>query len=74
MSKKQKNEGGGPGPQQNVVSIDRCKAPDCKSRAKRASFCEEHYKWFKFGLITKSGEKPKDFDKKYLDFQKHQAA
>ncbi len=51
----------------NVVSLtpNKCVAEDCKSKPSRAGFCEEHYKWFKEGLITMDGYKAKDFDKKY---------
>ena len=56
----------------NVVSIvvDRCKAEGCKSKATRAGFCEEHYLWFKEGLVTAEGHPAKDFDKKYQQFMK----
>ena len=28
-----------------------------------AGFCEEHFMWFKEGLVRRNGEKAKDFDK-----------
>lgn len=42
-----------------------CCAEDCKKPMTRAEYCEEHFQWFKEGLITKEGKKPRDFDKKY---------
>jgi hypothetical protein len=38
------------------------------------NFCKEHYDWFKFGLITKEGKRPTDFDKKYTAYMKHHKA
>lgn len=73
MSKK---EQGSKAPEQksssNVVSIvvDRCKTDGCKSKATRAGFCEEHFVWFKEGLLTADGHYAKDFDKKYQYFLK----
>ncbi|MEC9282868.1 MAG: hypothetical protein VX642_09160 [Bdellovibrionota bacterium] len=63
----------------NVISINfnQCLYSECGSKPKRANFCNEHYEWFKFGLVTKNGEKAKDFDKKmmsYENFQKKKAA
>ncbi len=52
----------------NVVSIVRCVADGCGKRADKSSFCAEHFEWFKFGLITKEGKRPSDFDKKYLAY------
>lgn len=52
----------------NVVSIVRCVADGCGKRADRMTFCSEHFDWFKFGLITKEGKRPTDFDKKYQAF------
>lgn len=54
-----------------------CAAQGCKKEDKRFSFCDEHYEWFKFGLVKKSGEMVPDFDKKYehfLAFQRKQGA
>ena len=57
----------------NVVSLpERC--PVCAGKATRSSFCEEHFVWFKEGLINRKGEKPKDFDKKYQAFMRKKAA
>lgn len=46
----------------------RCKAESCNAKIARMNFCDEHFTWFKEGLITKEGQKPKDFDKKYNDY------
>jgi hypothetical protein len=55
-----------------VVAEDKCKSESCKKAQVRFTFCEEHYDWFKFGLITKVGKKVSDFDKKYEHFLSHQ--
>ncbi|OYZ16314.1 MAG: hypothetical protein B7Y39_15805 [Bdellovibrio sp. 28-41-41] len=54
----------------NVVSLSdaRCQAEGCKAKHTRASFCAEHFEWFKAGLITKEGKQALDFDKKYQHF------
>lgn len=51
----------------NVVPLaaDKCVAEGCKSKPTKAGFCAEHFDWFKAGLITKNGQRPLDFDKKY---------
>jgi hypothetical protein len=56
----------------NVIQLaaHKCLADDCKSRPTLAGFCDEHYAWFKEGLITKEGHKAKDFDKKYYAFSR----
>lgn len=52
-----------------------CRFEKCTHKASRYNFCEEHYSWFKAGLITKTGQKPKDFDKKYRAYlRKNKAA
>ncbi len=58
--------------QSNVVAIglDRCKVEGCKSKSTKAGFCDEHYTWFKEGLVTVGGQFAKDFDKKYQNFMK----
>jgi hypothetical protein len=59
-----------------VVGAQHCKCDGCKKPESKFTFCNEHYEWFKFGLITKMGKKVGDFDKKhdhymaYLDRQK----
>lgn len=52
----------------NVVHLQRC--PVCGQKPVKAGFCEEHFMWFKFGLVNKKGERPVDFDKKFMAFQK----
>ncbi len=42
----------------------------CHKKVNRMYFCEEHFLWFKEGLIDKNGKKPKDFQKKYTLFLK----
>ncbi len=51
-----------------------CKADGCKKKSEKMDFCSEHYEWFKWGLITREGQKPIDFDKKYQSFLKHKKA
>lgn len=64
-----------PTPSNNVVSLPhRCAVKDCKKAPQLTNFCQEHYDWFKFGLITKLGEKPIDFDKKHQAYMKHKKA
>lgn len=58
----------------NVVSLNKCTAEGCKHRADVMSFCNEHYDWFKFGLITKEGKRPTDFDKKFQAYKRSRAA
>lgn len=48
-----------------------CKADGCKKKSSKMDFCDEHYDWFKFGLITREGSKPIDFDKKMQSYMKH---
>lgn len=73
MSKKEQvQKSSEPKQNSNVVSIvvDRCKAEGCKSKVARAGFCEEHFVWFKEGLVTADGHLAKDFEKKYQHFMK----
>ena len=79
--KKEKNTSVNPAPNSNpekqmpsnVIPLKpiKCLAEDCKSTPARAGFCNMHYEWFKFGLITVDGYHAKDFDKKYQDFLRH---
>ncbi len=58
-----------------VASVpDRCPAEGCKSGVKRMHFCEEHFAWYKEGLINKKGLRPSDFDKKYQNYMRKKAA
>lgn len=62
--------------QGNVTAIGsaKCGAEGCNKKAEMEKFCTEHYEWFKWGLITKEGKRPSDFDKKYQSFLKHKKA
>lgn len=71
MAKDKGNKGAGA--PNNVIELPSA-CPVCASKVKRAGFCEEHFLWFKEGLINRKGEKPKDFDKKYQNFMRKQAA
>jgi hypothetical protein len=48
---------------------DGCHSYGCKTKAHRFNFCDEHYDWFKFGLIKKTGEPVSDFEKKFGHYQ-----
>lgn len=60
------------GSKENVVEIvtTHCAAETCKHKPVKAGFCNEHYEWFKSGLITKNGKQAKDFEKKHQQFQR----
>ena len=63
------------GPPGNVVHLPtRCPAEGCGKKPQRAGFCSDHFTWFKEGLISRSGEKAKDFDKKYQAYLRRQKA
>ncbi|HEX4924128.1 MAG TPA: hypothetical protein VFV50_08580 [Bdellovibrionales bacterium] len=51
-----------------------CVAEGCKQKSSRLNFCAEHYDWFKAGLVTKEGVRPKDFDKKWINYTRKKAA
>lgn len=55
----------------NVIPLGpvKCKSAECKHKPTRAEFCEEHFEWFKAGLITKEGVRASDFDKKFHHYQ-----
>ena len=50
-----------------------CHAEGCKKKTERIGFCNEHFLWFKAGLIKKDGTYPKDFDKKYIQYMRKAA-
>ena len=52
-------------PQITTSTFELCKCAGCKKTEARFTFCDEHYEWFKFGLIAKTGQKVSDFDKKF---------
>jgi hypothetical protein len=59
----------------NVATLpDRCPTEGCKKPVARMHFCEEHFAWYKEGLINKRGVKPTDFDKKYQHWMRKKAA
>ena len=58
----------------NVVSLNRCCTDGCSKKADLTNFCTEHYDWFKYGLVTREGKRPSDFDKKYQSYMKRRAA
>lgn len=46
-----------------------CHASGCKEKDSRFNFCDEHFRQFKFGLITKTGEKVLDYERKFEHYQ-----
>jgi len=62
------NKNKGQKPENNIIAISRCLAEDCAKKSQRADFCDEHFAWFKAGLINKKGEKVKDFERKLQHF------
>lgn len=54
----------------NVIDLAsrKCCEETCKKMSSRAGFCDEHFTWYKEGLITNDGKHPRDFDKKYQLF------
>ena len=54
-----------------AVPLSKCCAEGCGKKTDILTFCNEHYDWFKFGLITKAGKRPSDFDKKWTAYQSH---
>ena len=63
-------------PPANVVSHDfnKCKYSGCKTKPSRMNFCNDHFDWFKLGLITKEGAQAKDFEKKYNNWMRKKSA
>jgi hypothetical protein len=47
-----------------------CHAAGCKDKDVRFNFCNEHFRQFKFGLITKTGDPVLDYEKKYEHYHK----
>ena len=72
MAKENKAPSGAAGNAGVITLGSQCPVEGCKHKAERSAFCTEHFVWFKEGLVTRQGEKPKDFDRKYQAFlQKH---
>lgn len=69
--KHKESSGGAPAPSPVVNLPTNCKAEGCKKKSEKMDFCSEHYDWFKWGLLTREGKKPIDFDKKYQAYTKH---
>lgn len=72
-----KKENGGTGDKEGGMAalLNRCLVENCRKKGERMSFCQEHYLWYKEGLVNKSGKKPKDFDKKYQNYlRRHKPA
>jgi hypothetical protein len=67
MAKKQEQQASGG----DVVVLSKCACEGCAKKSERLNFCAEHYGWFKFGLITKDGKRPTDFDKKMQAYLRH---
>lgn len=64
-----------PKPQAPVATMpDRCPVEGCGKPQKKLLFCQEHFLWFKEGLVNKKGEKPRDFDKKFQAYKRKTAA
>jgi hypothetical protein len=73
MSEKLKHKQQQPGPSNNVVAMpSKCGCDGCGKKSDLMNLCQEHYGWFKFGLLTKGGKRPSDFDKKYSAYMKNQ--
>jgi len=69
MAKNEKSQGA------TVTSlILQCIGEGCKKKPDAAGFCEEHFIWFKEGMLTKEGKKPSDFDKKLVNFMRRKKA
>lgn len=58
---------------EEAAVVEHCKAEGCKSKMARMTFCEPHFEWFKFGLITREGKKVGDFEKKMGHFEAYVA-
>ena len=56
----------------NVIQLGptKCISEGCSKKPEKASFCGEHFTWFKAGLITKEGAKAADFEKKHYQFSR----
>ncbi len=69
--KHKESNGGAPAPGPVATLPTNCKSEGCKKKSEKMDFCSEHYDWFKWGLLTREGKKPIDFDKKYQAYTKH---
>ncbi len=60
--------------QSATAPADFCPTEGCKKPVERMHFCNEHFHWYKEGLINKKGMRPTDFDKKYQNYMRKKAA
>ena len=71
----QKNQNQQPPKSGKVVALPtKCLSENCTKKPEVANFCDEHFTWFKEGLLTKEGKRPSDFDKKLVNFLKRKKA
>ncbi len=54
------------GPSLTVVG---CGVKACMSKVTKMGFCDKHHDEYKFGLLTKTGDKAQDFEKKVIHFE-----
>ena len=71
---KQPTNNNNPAPGKVIEMPKKCKGEGCSKKDTRAGFCEEHYMWFKEGLVNKDGVKVSDFDKKMQALQRRKVA
>lgn len=70
-----KDKGQQPAAGGNVIPLNtNCCVEKCGKKSTRMNFCEEHFGWFKEGLVNKKGERPSDFDKKFQAYSRRKAA
>jgi hypothetical protein len=48
-----------------------CLATGCKKFEHRFGFCDEHFRQFKFGLITRKGQPVSDYEKKLKQYEEY---
>ena len=63
-----KKEGAGGGDNVVAMGATNCCVDKCGKKSDKLNFCPEHYMWFKEGLVSRKGQRPTDFDKKYQAF------
>jgi hypothetical protein len=63
------------GQDSNVTAMGgSCCVEKCTAKGYKMNFCSEHYGWFKEGLVSRKGERPSDFDKKYQAYMMRKKA
>ena len=62
------------GAKDNGAVTATCCVEKCGKKADRLNFCPEHYGWFKESLVSKKGQRPSDFDKKYQAYMMRKKA